>query len=814
MSTGRTEAPVLLLHSSCLGNYETIVSPNDTSIVNDGGGVDPQINDLSKQPISCDLLFLPEHHRSERKSSEDSPSLSSSRHKYLKFPGNHIHPCGISNVLTLENLPEWWKTGSVLLSLTSCNILYDTNAVMESTPPLLPIEPMPSTFVLDFHSIPFGGTVVENEGEIDEKVTRSITAGKQIAEIVVAFDVGKASRQASELLICHPRNGEAEKKAQIETKIYTESSQQRKDNPEHSRTSQNKAVNDEKAGEDSLYKVVNKTLEGDYCRRNPGRLLVNEIIAEEKLLLAHLESKIEHDTRTLHLVLQICLLVGLLLTITLVWAIYQYIRSIWKSDVLTQEARESMVETRCVLQEAVDTFHRFQYDEEQKQRELKCTPGRSETERTCTVKGSEVGESIGEGPVEKKKPVEFDPVALVLNGKNENYTYDQGTLCTNKECNIVDEEQIFAPIPSKVETSNSFQNASTIDCENDDRHGSKSENDGFTLGVDVNESTPICKDIDIVFRAKDYSVDDEHLHSKQLAVIENSTISRTKPLQTTRGVSKKERCTEDHRKKPLATDHDFSVEKAFSFCRVPVHSTSALQGKGKQEISFLGTFSKMSRTPFLTTPGDTATRRNSQFATKWDEGRTFHPKTENVPGDSHLSTGSQTSKRPSSPLPPQAISASPLSPCSQLAKEWNDRRATSRSNSKKRRPYLRPLVQIDPEDGEKVLFDSTSLSRVPPKSKLRTLHTQLQGNNFEGQSISGPSKLHSLARVDSLLVCDRNASAQSLSSENNELISSESEVEKETNGMKTPPPTSVVKRIPQLCYTPASNGDSFIDDYW
>ena len=387
------EAPILLLHSTCRGDYETTASSDgeptigDADDVGDVGGDALDRFDLMEQPIVCDLLLLPEYHTDNSyehstSSSSSSPSSTPSlHHEHLHFSQNPINPCGISNVLTLENLPESWKTGPVLLSLTSCSIFYpndndgDGNDDGESTPNIpLPVEPTPSTFVLDFGYQEVGASAVDIGGGGSHD---SITIGKKLTEIVVEFDVSEASKQADELLLLFLRRRRSKmSKVEDEETEISEVEDDAKNHTEQQHTqnsdSSTRCLQDdgakgkeEEEGQDPFYHDRPK-LE-DISQHRLFGAPANRNYEEQKLLLAHLNVRMEHDTRTMDLVLHTCCFVGLFLMAILLWAIHQYYRSTFKSIEFSQEVRESMKQTRGVLQEAVDGLHQYTQQQQQQQ---------------------------------------------------------------------------------------------------------------------------------------------------------------------------------------------------------------------------------------------------------------------------------------------------------------------------------------------------------------------------------------------------------------------------------------------------------------
>jgi len=84
--------------------------------------------DLSTSSMACDVLILPQFPTDDENDVYRLPQNPSS-----------WNPCGVPNVLVLQEMPSWDK---IMLSLTSCVLFLDDE--------ILPVDASPSTFMFDF----------------------------------------------------------------------------------------------------------------------------------------------------------------------------------------------------------------------------------------------------------------------------------------------------------------------------------------------------------------------------------------------------------------------------------------------------------------------------------------------------------------------------------------------------------------------------------------------------------------------------------------------------------------------------------------
>ncbi len=118
---------ILVLQSSCQTEMlgESAGNNQDTKAYGLRHNATTTVDDwVYSCPISCNILLLP-----ELPSQDDQPDV-------VQFQQNQMNPCGLSNILLLENLPASWN--KILLSLTSCVMMHEDV--------YLPINALPSTF--------------------------------------------------------------------------------------------------------------------------------------------------------------------------------------------------------------------------------------------------------------------------------------------------------------------------------------------------------------------------------------------------------------------------------------------------------------------------------------------------------------------------------------------------------------------------------------------------------------------------------------------------------------------------------------------
>ena len=127
---------ILLLHSSCIEDKE---EEEDKESLTSHMAYNNEANPtLSSLPIICDILMIPEIPRFH----SNGTSLSN-RQQAIKLYGNEFNPCGISNILLLEEFP--WRREKILLSLTSCSVEGENFVHL--------VDPTPSTFDFFFQEV-------------------------------------------------------------------------------------------------------------------------------------------------------------------------------------------------------------------------------------------------------------------------------------------------------------------------------------------------------------------------------------------------------------------------------------------------------------------------------------------------------------------------------------------------------------------------------------------------------------------------------------------------------------------------------------
>jgi hypothetical protein len=360
---------------------------------------------LTDLPITCDIILMPEHHQ--------GPSTPL---QVLHVPRITMNPCGMSNVLVLENLP--WSLGinieqqtknsttvldsqllptttAMLMSLTSCSIPYSRSLAPPLPPPsaststtsdhrLLPIDPIPSTFVITLDWLD------NKDNSSSDSYSNTI-----VGELSVEFDFTEASRQAHELRmmmvfsttssdvqeasdknLSHASGDESHKADDIATDHRNADYLQKNStvsNNDHNASFQS---NQSSLRQHSASAIVSDEQYAradtvtDQCPFQPSHVtsafqtptptfqrnvgpMTNGIDARRTLLIEHLQTRLEHEAHLLEQTLYGLAYLGLILTGFLFWAIYQYYQSSVKSDTQTRKICESMQQTRNVLQDAV-----------------------------------------------------------------------------------------------------------------------------------------------------------------------------------------------------------------------------------------------------------------------------------------------------------------------------------------------------------------------------------------------------------------------------------------------------------------------------
>ncbi len=162
------------------------------------------------------------------------------------------------------------------------------------------------------------------------------------------------------------------------------------------------------------------------------------------------------------------------------------------------------------------------------------------------------------------------------------------------------------------------------------------------------------------------------------------------------------------------------------------------------------------------------------------------------------------------------ISLAPLSPCSQLEKKWNEGKTIRRSNLKKRKQYLKPFpnaVAIRSQSNTPC-ENNEDIARTMPR--IHCTSNVIDENYQDDQpdhscNILDPPKLWFTARASDLLDDARIERPSSDHTVKNSIVETE---RKAIAGLKTPTLNLVSQKAPPMCYTPASEDDSFVDDYW
>lgn len=246
--------------------------------------------------------------------------------------------------MVLEALP--WRTfqhddggevavaqlGSMLVSLTSCSVVYQDPISPElSTWYQLPIEPVPSTFVLNFDA----GSVGSKEG----------SRQRNLSELNVEFDFGTATRIVEELLLNQDEStGQADSTSA--TMEAGDGTTELPDDPSMAPLT----CDLQREGRGNI------TTDGAGSPPMDLQKLMSTIrdYEDRKLLLKEIQARMDQDARSLDMTLRVLGCIGIVLFGVLIWAIYHFYRSSAKSDKQTQDIQDSMKKTRRVLRDAVD----------------------------------------------------------------------------------------------------------------------------------------------------------------------------------------------------------------------------------------------------------------------------------------------------------------------------------------------------------------------------------------------------------------------------------------------------------------------------
>jgi hypothetical protein len=319
--------PIVILHSSCRDDVADPTKKTSESSSTTTTAVDEDEDILASLPISCDVLIMPEipgdHNSQIEPNGYHPPEL-------LELLENQFNPCGVSNVLLLENFP--WR--NVLLSLTSCNIKYDNVS--------LPVEPIPSTFDFSFP-----------EGMRNYQTTQQ--------ELALEFDLSMARSQLLEgqqqALLVEQRLEEESKRGGLLTTKVIEALL-----PSPGSISQELPTintHDEKLTSASSTTTKDKKRNDSECPFAPDMRLVDSFYTEmciaplqerrshvrsqheQRLVISQLQAMMEKETNELDRMISVLAVVGLFLLLLLAWSGYQLYRSTKREEQM-EETRESV----------------------------------------------------------------------------------------------------------------------------------------------------------------------------------------------------------------------------------------------------------------------------------------------------------------------------------------------------------------------------------------------------------------------------------------------------------------------------------------
>jgi hypothetical protein len=282
--------------------------------------------------------------------------------------------------MVLENLPwsnvpggdDTASLGSVLVSLTSCSVLFRDNlsSRVSTASYQLPIEPIPSTFVLNFDT-----------SNLDAITT--FGNGGQLAELYVEFDVGKASS--------------------IVQKLATQVDFSSSDDgvtledidgiPDMTCAPPSKTTTTFPIENEEIKSELEAETPPFSSTHNPKQYLPTSIndFEEQKQMLQQLHLRMEQDARNLDLTLRALGCISVFLWGVLIWAVYQFYRSKAKSAI-----RHSITKPRRVLKDAKN--------ESQPQTQDKLL-GRNERDHALSNDGSVITETKGLGDPQAETPL-------------------------------------------------------------------------------------------------------------------------------------------------------------------------------------------------------------------------------------------------------------------------------------------------------------------------------------------------------------------------------------------------------------------------
>ena len=712
--------PILVVHSSCReGLYETNnsnpssynemkASYKDDDINNDDSVYDKK--KILEQPITCDLLLLPEYQHNSDGFSDYSPSLP--RSDIVHFPRNDMNPCGFPNVITLENLPNRWKTGPVLLSLLSCSIPYDTGNDRningnETTSQSynynnynrLPVEPSPPTFVLEFSKIESEEEVDRVSPETNSKANEILTfVGNKLTEISVDFDFTEAFKKQNEILLYeelnHVPGPVIDKGGRNITKVNYDS---KESNCRRPTKNQYEKCSEQENKDEPFYTVDTNSNGNNYNLTN-----------DHRLLLLQLNAQLKSDARTMDQLIHICGFVSLSLTVILLWTVYQYCRSSVKSDAFSKEVCESSKKSRQVLEEAILGLSLYQ----QKQQVY--------------------NES---GPFKNNVP--------------------------NKDS---DTPKIYAK-PDDDDDNND-------DDDDEDKKGFKNNNDGHPTTIEIEEFRDTNSKPNTLISGRKGTIWDELAKEKERRAAlraklcnHNLRLLKTGTIAVAAIESQVEEIvTSDNKSDTKLSNGSISIASS----QIPKNFTTP-QRENEKSDNDIERKDAVSNTPKI---GKSS--RNNSTPIQSRQPRVDRS-TKNIP---HA-----------------------ISPCGlQLSKEWNEGKKIRGSNLTKIR---RPLLQDSVQDSVCGTIDSSLLSHgspfpvSPPSTTKWAFDNLCQNQQFitNHQSLDGKN--------------------ESITSSNGVNVGNKFKFTRTENTKKIPPPVPFLPQsTPYLCYTPASEDDSFVDDYW
>lgn len=365
MTTSTDRQPhVLVLHTSCQYDGEDDGVADESAPVSattKKNARDAMVDEvLHSIPIACDMLILPEiptprRHQDSRSQSrnEQGGNAEDVPPDLVEFVQNRFNPCGLANVLVLENLP--WR--EVLLSLTSCAMVFEDNNTMndDGTPllSLLPVDLNPSTF--DFR---LGSS--------------SKTSDLSTTDLHLVFDATQARLQLQELLQDkHPDTANVEQLLCGETttdqglNVDAPRDQNREDVRDTARSSKTGGHEEHSpCRDDASFQGVHSANIPFLCEsdepifhpstNNNASTSTTRLRLDQELdALQRVHAIMDQDAANLDRLLQVLSFVGLGLFMALVWSGYQLYQA-KMDDCRTRELRKS-VQRKILLHSALSS---------------------------------------------------------------------------------------------------------------------------------------------------------------------------------------------------------------------------------------------------------------------------------------------------------------------------------------------------------------------------------------------------------------------------------------------------------------------------